>query len=368
MSPLESLMCRCVVLLASPLAACVREIPPVQACAGCVIQLQHVATLGSDGGRGAMASVPTNLARDSRGRFYVTTPDQGGDLPFVYNASGSFLQQLGREGEGPGEYRRPQGIIVTEGDTIHIFDSRTRRVTVLSPSYDLVRTAPGLPSHYDVARLANGDYVVNNPIFGFPLLEFDMVGQMVRRFGGDRVDDTRMGSWKNSRVLAVGRDRSLWSATGFFRYVIERWDNEGTKIHEITREPDWFPPYDSLWNPTPGVPPMPKVTGIWEDENGLLWVLGRAADPEWRNALGSPRRAEGRWVYPIEDYPGAYDGVIEVIDPEDGTLVASRRIDDAGRFMSAIEPGLIATRRETEDGWWLVDAWYVTLADSSLPR
>ncbi len=110
---------------------------------------------------------------------------------------------------------------------------------------------------------------------------------------------------------------------------------------------------------------MPRITGLWEDD-GLLWVLGMAADPEWEKALGEPRRMEGQWVYPIEDYPGAYDGVIEVIDAEDGTLAASRRIDEAGWFMSVIEPGLIAMRRETQDGWWLVDVWRVTLTSPSL--
>jgi hypothetical protein len=314
-----------------------------------------------------MASLPTNVVRDSRGRFYATTPDQGGDLPFVYDADGTFLQQLGRVGEGPGEYRAPQALLITGGDTLHIFDKRLARVVVLSPSWEVVRTVNGVAAHYDVLPASNGGYVVNNGSpRGYPLRRIDTEGQIVLSYGADepeyRLAD---GSWRNWRHLATSQSSGVWAASRFFRYTAELWDTLGTRQRRIIREPEWFPPSDSLWNPTPDVRPMPRVTGLWEDGE-LLWVLGTAADPEWANALGEPTGIEGRLVYPIEDYAGAYDGVIEVIDAEDGTLMASCRIDDLGQNMSVIEPGLIAMRRENEDGWWFVDALRAILTDPSI--
>ncbi len=48
----------------------------------------------------------------------------------LYDSSGRFVRQLGRSGEGPGEYRRP--IVAVHHDTVMIHDPTLRRGTVMT--------------------------------------------------------------------------------------------------------------------------------------------------------------------------------------------------------------------------------------------
>lgn len=60
----------------------------------------------------------------------------------VYDREGRFQRWLGREGEGPGEFKAVSGTWVTEGDTVVAFDSFLRRLTYFNPSGDLLQTVP----------------------------------------------------------------------------------------------------------------------------------------------------------------------------------------------------------------------------------
>ncbi len=333
------------------------ERPRQDDCTDCAIQLEYVVTLGTRDGPGALSSIPVAVAEDSRGRFYVTTPQQGVEPPFVYDSRGNFLQRLGRGGEGPGEYTYPMEIVVTAGDTLHIFDDRTRRLTVLSPSYEVVRTAPGLPGTWAALQLGSGNYVVNNTGRGYPLHLLDPLGAPVRSFGAaaEVYQDQA-----NRRAIAQSQAGGIWTARSLFQTLIEHWDSNGVKTREIFPGSDWFEPFDRIFGPAADRRPFSEVTGLWEDSLGLLWILGWAADPEWKKSLGPMRRVEGQLMNRIDDYSQVYDSIIEVLDHRDGTVLATRRLDHAGMPMGVVRPGVIFIRRESEEGWWFADVLRAT--------
>jgi hypothetical protein len=70
----------------------------------------------------------TAVAVDARGRIYVA--DRIGSTVKVYAPDGRFLRTLGREGDGPGEYRGPVDIRF-RGDTAYVRD--VNRITLLVP-------------------------------------------------------------------------------------------------------------------------------------------------------------------------------------------------------------------------------------------
>jgi hypothetical protein len=77
--------------------------------------------------------------------------------------------------------------------------------------------------------------------------------------------------------------------------------------------------------------------------------------------LGEPRTVEGGTRYsPIVDRVAALDGIIEVIDPTGWRVIARRRLDD-DTWLTPVAPGMIASLRETPNGWWLADVYHVTL-------
>jgi len=63
------------------------------------VEIQKLAPVGG----GDSLSLPVEVVIDKENRLYIL--DAGAKCLFVWNADGSFLTRLGREGDGPGEFR-----------------------------------------------------------------------------------------------------------------------------------------------------------------------------------------------------------------------------------------------------------------------
>jgi hypothetical protein len=67
-----------------------------------------------------------SLAVDSAGRVYIS--DNSRLVIHIYDPNGSYLTQIGGEGDGPGEFRRITSIVPL-GDFIHVLDRNSLRIT-----------------------------------------------------------------------------------------------------------------------------------------------------------------------------------------------------------------------------------------------
>lgn len=63
---------------------------------------------------------------DDRGRVYIA--DNQEIALHVYNPDGSYIRQIGQEGDGPGEYRMIRGM-QTDGNSLHLLDLNLSRIT-----------------------------------------------------------------------------------------------------------------------------------------------------------------------------------------------------------------------------------------------
>ena len=88
------------------------------------IELDRVARFGDTDdvmfGRLGMSSVGDD------GRIYIADGSQ--NVIHAYGSDGTHLSQIGREGDGPGEFRQIRNLQV-EGDRLHIMDMRTMRIS-----------------------------------------------------------------------------------------------------------------------------------------------------------------------------------------------------------------------------------------------
>jgi hypothetical protein len=163
----------------------------------------------------------------------------------------------------------------------------------------------------------------------------------------------------SGRVVAASRDgQHFWSANKL-RYVIEKRTLGGELVQQLERDVSWFRPGSAVAPVSPEAPPSPVVVGIWEDRRGLLWVHTITADARWETALGDATRVDGKTVYPLTG-PDLYrDTRIEIIDPTNGTLVATAVWDtvypafSAGPFFARILPG--------PRGWLVGEVWNIRL-------
>lgn len=109
-----------------------------------------------------------DAARLADGRVAVV--DGGTNELRVYGADGGHLATWGGEGEGPGEFLLMQTLVRWPGDSLAVWDGRTRRITLYSEEGDLGRSFPlpgiGSTDFPEFAGvLASGDLVLSGQAF-----------------------------------------------------------------------------------------------------------------------------------------------------------------------------------------------------------
>lgn len=98
---------------------------------------------------GAVADL--HVAAD--GRVYVSDPQANG--VHVFDASGRHVRTIGREGEGPGEFRRLGGL-QTLGDTLVVVDGGNGRLQLLSLNGEPLATRPVAAGYFGFTVGPNG--------------------------------------------------------------------------------------------------------------------------------------------------------------------------------------------------------------------
>ena len=109
--------------------------------AGQVVQLAELMTPDD-----ALAPLPWGIAADAgTGRVYVA--DRGGNRVAIFDASGTYVGQLGRQGDGPGEFRLPSALTLGPGGTVVALDGRRGLLSRWSSDGEFLREEP-IPGSY----------------------------------------------------------------------------------------------------------------------------------------------------------------------------------------------------------------------------
>ncbi len=110
------------------------------------VHLDTLFTLDQEGRGPPLADIRGVAATDER--IYVLDIQEA--ALHIYDTTGAHLRTVGRQGEGPGEFRRPIDLALDrDRNRIFIRDARLRRITVLAPDGSLLAawstpTVPGL--------------------------------------------------------------------------------------------------------------------------------------------------------------------------------------------------------------------------------
>jgi hypothetical protein len=216
-------------------------------------------------------------------------------------------------------------ILVGPGDSLHVVDLVLGRVTIVRPDLEVgpIVHAPHPPTLVQ----PDGSFIVAQQIhtpenIGYPIHLVDRAGRILRSFGADTPQYRRDLARLTDRIVAPSHDGSIWAVPPG-RYVIERWDvNSGQKLTHIDVQSTWF---RESANPNQGPEdrPDPIVVGLWESDDGLIWILLRDADSDWQPPTPLPGAAER--AFDIDYYSQQHDWVIEVVDTATGRIIASRR-------------------------------------------
>ncbi len=318
-------------------------IPSTVSCSSCAFVVENVATIHGVG----MEGPASTMQRAPGGEFYLINDR----LLKAFRPDGRLLRQVGRRGAGPGEYEIIRNTLVAPDGYIHIIDAQLARHSVFSKdgrfsgSTTLSTVAGGLG--LDAALWRDGGLIANvrpQSRTGSPLHFVDRQGRATE------LPDTLTNPakrWLHQRLLAVRRNGELvvarpyaitldvYSSTLAKRAVIA-FAGKSDKVREPNDEPS-----DGMFDE----PYTPAIRGLWEDTDGLVWVLSVWPHPKWTPTARPPRdRSTDPEAMQALAKRTRVEIVLEVLDLKAERLVARRVTADyfglpfgAGYFATSVE-------------------------------
>jgi hypothetical protein len=273
------------------------------------------------------------------GSFYVT--DHLGHTLTIFGLKDGTVNQLGREGVGPGEFRMPLDLAVDRGGHIYVNDGGNRRVQIFSPAREFVAQVP-LPmeaQHVFPLPLDSPEGILAiglkwcGPSVSCRATEVDMDGRIVRQYappqGPTKVSDT---------VATITSDGELFIANALGN-TIQRYGTDGSEKSRLNlTSPAMIPFQDGQPEDKPADPYI-VVKHLREDTYTLLEAIHVAeaqilVQLRVVNALG----AESQYVLDAYSHDGQARHVgLEipgrlVVDEDNLYFVDHDETFDYGRF------------------------------------
>ncbi len=300
-----------------------------------VIELEEVWRVGGEDDD-VLFGVVTDVITDSDGNFYLLD-SQLSEIQ-VYSPDGEHLRTIGREGEGPGEFRGAFNMVLQPSGNIAVLQSFPSKLVGLTPSGDpadafTLPQAEGQGFKVLFAAQNAGDdlavvYGFNQPSeSGFTqvniLSMFDSAGSNEKRLFSQEsemkvanavISEIEWDAFRNR--WAAGRDGRVYSAVDYGVYSINVWGPDGKLAHVIHRD---YEPHvrtqeqkDEVLELYKGFTrqiPIPNIKYVVEDnwnpvqrlfarDDGTLWVVPS------RGAIDQPEGILG--IYDVFDKNGRF--------------------------------------------------------------
>jgi len=308
------------------------------------ISLSRITTIGSSK-EGPFPDMNTYVRRNSKGQYFAALTAFSWQLAEI-DPHGNYVRDIGREGSGPGEYRDIDNLIIGPNDSLYVFDQGNGRCSILSPSGEFIYSFRTTWGTKQAAITPSGHLIVQALLSsperaGLPLHLINRDGAMALSFGDENpMYNRRTATWFNTRVLTESSENTVWTGR-LNKYEIELWDTSGNLLKRIENRRDWFREWNTVERYSIQNRPSPSLLAMQEDDSGYLWVIVNVPDSQW-----SPDLDLSDALFPTS-HKALYDSTVEVLDPNSGSLLQSRRIDLPIRYF--VGPGLVAHFEETRD-------------------
>jgi hypothetical protein len=199
--------------------------------------------------------VISRVTTDKAGNIYLL--DSQLNEVKVFAPDGSYLRTIGREGEGPGEFRRPQDMFFLPDGNLGVVQLAPGRIVMLTPDGDPVGDFPLAAKDQGATAILVGGQLMGSYLalvlqenkmaegkidIARCLAMVDSKGNEVKRLH----EETRTLEFANAvfdektwstfdRRWATGSDGTLYAVTQFPDYEIRVWDKDGNPKYVIAR-------------------------------------------------------------------------------------------------------------------------------------
>ena len=277
-------------------AQTVIDLSDIGLCADCRLPLQHIVSLGTVTGPSMIEEEWTRAIRDDE-RGYLTF---AGATIKRFDENGRFVGQIGRAGEGPGEFRAITDVQIVGGQIVAL-DYRNRSWSVFDEDGGFLRLhrysgALGRGRFHVVGEdtvVVAGMDTSSPEVVGYPLhLTRLAPDASVVHFGADSPDYIPDEPYATYVVLGtMSRPGTVWWGKPG-RPHWEEWSLDGDHLRTVVGDLPWFP--NELPTRLQGPRPIPRMGYFGVDARDRLWILTEVPDLDWED-IEFARTGEG-WV------------------------------------------------------------------------
>ncbi|MCZ6765462.1 MAG: 6-bladed beta-propeller [bacterium] len=200
--------------------------------------------------------VISTILTDDEGNVYLL--DGQLNHVMIYSPTGDFMREIGREGEGPGEFRSATGMFFTPEGDVAVIQSFPGKIVILTREGDPIGDYPlPEPEGAGFFVLVNGQSYGSNVVLQGGVMSMneqrwqqerylasvDKTGTEVAKYHSDTrvidfanpiMDDRAWDTF--DRRWTVGSDGRVYAATVYQDYAISVWNADGTMNRVIERE------------------------------------------------------------------------------------------------------------------------------------
>ena len=256
-------------------------------CNDCELEVTELVRLGDADGPGIIEGADVRVVWDEEiGYLHFL---RLGTRIKIFGHDGTFLREIGGEGDGPGEFRGILYVQVIDGRVV-VLDALKSAIVILSPageyiaqhSYRLPETGPISPVGQDRIVVATTNWrtrVIEHPLHLVDLSS----GAITLRFGaanaGAEVTGLQWNFGKSVAASVLSRPGTVW--WGWIATpAVQEWSAEGELLRDFDGDLPWFPEIHEAPDRA-REPPETLLRQLALDGNDNLWMLIRTADPEW---------------------------------------------------------------------------------------
>ena len=296
---------------------------------------------------------------------WIYVVDSGNHRVVVFDFQGRFVRTMGREGQGPGELSRPSGACVGRDSVLAVADYRNNRIQIYDQSGKFIRNIN--TREVRVADiLMEDDLFFTVPSFGTsgfnislgseaetqPLVVvLDGEGEVIREILIKDFPETQpfIRALKNRVSLSLSPDRRLFLVFSAMN-LIQVFDLQGSPVSRFERELPYKPIMPTLLRQDSGTVGDSKVVQMRANmdmvsqaahfgPDGKLYILANSVSThKWRDQFKEPED-----VLPPPTH-------IDVIDPQNQTLLRRLESDPGTRAFGVLTKNRIVSIHENESG------------------
>lgn len=275
------------------------------------------------------------VARSASGKFLIV--DHEKTQIGVFGRTGQLERVIGREGDGPGEFRSIGEILRYRGDSILVLDGRRRNATVFDPDARKAVRTFSMPYHRS-AETIGGALIIcaefdDEPRAGYLLHVLSSSGVWRRTLGPPmgKVDERKR--LFRYRVLSVNAEGSSLVASEVTQYRFTLYDSTLRETNVFARSLPWFAASDrDLWD-RGTLLPRPLIQAVNHlDGQRVTVALARPNSTVPQRLIGSEdgRERLGDRRIGMLDYQDRFQTVFERLD------LRERRVDGAASLAGLV--------------------------------